>query len=99
MKQHITIEQWNELPPSGQVKIRKLWRNNGQEVNLLGVNDINIGQMIEFLDEQNENFDVIYRYKGGWEVGSKDHNDILAFSDKEELCDALWEAVKEVLNK
>jgi len=86
MKQHITIDQWNEI---------KLLSPDIPH-------DMNIGQMIEFLDdfaefsieqgELVETREVVDIYKITFTYPSK-------MAKKLELCDALWEAVKEVLNK
>lgn len=59
---------------------------------------LSIGQMIEFLEEHGELFDVVKNFfdygttKATFEdVGLKEE------ADKLEICDALWEAVKEPL--
>lgn len=58
---------------------------------------LSIGQMIEFLDERND-FDEIIKDKDRWEFHTTMKPTGKCFLDKE-LCDALWEAVKEVLEK
>ena len=76
---------------------------------------ITIGRMIEFLNEYLENesdTDFCIRNKDGWSVGHYHHDNgpegydftsSLVYNEEgnhiEELCDALWEACKEVLNK
>ena len=141
MKQHITVEQLNELSEKGKEKLRKWWKpqdtdlvwnwkNKGEpEINHAcnyqeawdssagsdGYGNcfplLSIGQMIEFLDDKrlhvpynNDNlvefFGVSKYGLGHWYVGV-DGSDELASTDhiRLELCDALWEAVKEVLEK
>ena len=56
---------------------------------------LSIGQMIEFLDEE---------IKKPWtwidKIFYSDYeHEVLMMSDKKELCDALFEAVKEILNE
>ena len=66
---------------------------------------LSIGQMIEFLVEKQDKGwrDLhIEMLHDRWGVGTCYDNDIPKWkfkNDKGELCDALWEAVKEVLNE
>ena len=90
MKQHITQEQLEELSGENREKIRNFC--------------LSIGQMIEFLNKDRPHGTLIMctedidSNKHGWRV-------VLQYTDTEvrkypfipELCDALWEAVKEVL--
>jgi hypothetical protein len=82
MKQHITIDQWNEI---------KLLSPDIPH-------DMNIGQMIEFLTnggcQWKHSFDGFV-----WKIESPDFDDLHYAESGIELCDALWEAVKEVLEK
>lgn len=77
MKQHITIDQWNE-------------------VKLLSPkipHDMNIGQMLEFLDGKFINF-----WRGArkdWLIVIDDEKHIV----KDELVDCLWQAVKHELSE
>jgi len=91
MKQHITVEQLNELNDhqSDMLAIaflrnidsypskRKLYKIHSYDLPLM-----TIGQMIEFLGE--DWIDVVWedKYQAQWHI-----------------CDALWEAVKEVFDK
>ena len=94
MKQHITKEQWDEL--SGKQKDKFLGLDKDTML-FAPDNYINIGLMIEFLGDgylligNNSNND-----NNLWEVTTK-------YIDRpfirNELADALWEAVKEKLNK
>jgi len=87
MKQHITIEQLNELSDEQWVRLKK-WN---KDMSLLS-----IGQMIEFLDEEDDYFKTWYRQ--GKSKISKECRTFEWLYDTE-LCNALWEAVKEVLNE
>ena len=104
MKQHITIEQLNKLSEKGKNNFNSWRHNSDHELP-------NIGQMIEFLedkklrvpynnDEEVEFFGVSKDGQGHWYVGV-DGSDELAATDhiRLELCDALFEAVREVLEK
>lgn len=107
MKQHITRKQLNELSKLGRKKYRHLYPNNlgysSAQWRLVPL--LSIGQMIEFLDEKGE-FKKIFRLWSKsekktagkkylpWMVDVSTH----AVSSAK-LCDALWEAVKEVLNE
>jgi len=109
MKQHITDKQLKEVIGKGYQRLyewaTKFPRNYTP--------NLSIGQMIEFLDEHwiklEQEFDkddddkgeftdrCLYRCADGcWHVDDPvDNNQGEHF----ELCDALWEAVKEVLEK
>lgn len=86
MKQYITTKQWFELSKVEFYKLQGWMINSGYH----DYDHLTIGIMIEFLDENKDTSVCIERMIDGWslyEVG-KTHK---------ELCDALWEAVKEVL--
>lgn len=105
MKQNITLQQLNELGIPQKAKLAMYALKSGwakhEEYENGGYIDIpllSIGQMIEFLDEegrlwieQEEAIDgeILKRYR----VQSRNFE-----YWRPELCDALWEAVKEVLN-
>jgi hypothetical protein len=157
MKQHITVEQLNELSDKEKKKLQKWWTPYyGNEVacekrTWIGINGIHghknylpsillanaicncqqnlrenkkdhfpllsIGQMIEFLENKFGKGMGIYGYpanhspkvpNGGYAIKIiPEENDVGIFGSRdgylsegqEELCDALWEAVKEVLEK
>ena len=109
MKQHITVEQIKELSNEDYNKLNKyrkehLFIHHGERVEDALARYFNIGKMIEILHKKDgtrfdfleymsgiEEFEVkiaVFIEDKGW-AGKY-------FSDKE-LCDALWEAVKEVL--
>lgn len=106
MKKHITEDQWNEISEKQQELFVKVVEP--KEIGYVGRgvcgecgNTLtpSIGQMIEFLDEQKwKGCLALGHYVGGWVVGDDDHYLVKSWK-KEELCDALWEAVKEVLEK
>jgi hypothetical protein len=88
MKQHITTKQLNELSERGMEKLI-LWTVDDRDYN----SRLSIGQMIEFLKyygklKQIHNTDV-----GMTRIEWK------AEPQPTSICDALWEAVKEVLEK
>lgn len=100
MKQHITPKQLNELSNKGIERLRKWWIKKGFEhpthndpkVYVLGLIQplLSIGQMLEFLGGFPSLMFWVERQ--GWHIDSK-------FYKKTELCDALFEAVKEGLDK
>lgn len=114
MKQHISLEQLNELSEKGKEKLG-IWTKSYYEKHseheattfsaeeFMGIKpflrQLSIGQLIEFLDEHNIANDMWFNDKE-WHIGTVGICDI----DNEynhshaELCDALWEAVKEILN-
>jgi hypothetical protein len=96
MKQNITIEQLNELNDDeivvlnnwmiekGYYKQTKYTYKNIASQRRENGMKFSIGQMIEFIQEHN---------------GFKSYGDMYTFnySKKGELCDALWNTVKEIL--
>ncbi len=84
MKQHITKDQHNDLGLEPMIKLEEWCLSKAYEPL-----ELSIGQMIEFLDKHDKD-KLTY---------------VLIDSDSEnnwavnELCDRLWEAVKEVLEK
>ena len=90
MKQEITQKQWRELSERSQLEIAKRY-GDGIEKPEFWVNNpsvyinLSIGQMIEFLGDDYIN--VLYKYDNGNPAWT------------EHVCDALWESVKEVLEK
>ena len=104
MKQHITPEQLNELSEKGR---KKLWAWC-KEKGYLGIIDhsrpleyymkpFSIGQMVEFLVDQFEGVKIEWTDSNACIV--KVPGVIGVGGNREGLCDALWEAVKEVLEK
>ena len=91
MKQHITRGQWNELNDKQR---ERWWNQNGKNSipHLPHIENLNIGQMIEFLGEE-------------WLVAPENSEDrklgiySIVWDKKIELCDELWEAVKYKLNE
>lgn len=111
MKQNITEEQLNELSQKQKLNLFTWWSSNyhlkpvpeSQGKYLYGNNMLlSIGQMIEFLNEHLKRNMFIYQvYKQTqvplqtkWKV----QNEINEPSDIE-LCDTLWKAVKDILEK
>jgi hypothetical protein len=111
MKQHITVEQLKELSDKGFDNLNKwVFRNLTKDANKVPIKYLgkvedyhltttedeyllSIGQMIEFLGE-----DWFYHLFNGGDCNSGDCGSV--YKDYNgELCDALWYAVKEVLEK
>ena len=92
MKQHIDKSQWDELSDEQKLKFIPFpfdgdvnaWIRYIEEA---GKYKLSIGQMIEFLG------DDWYSDIGSW------YYDDFVLQSNDELADALWEAVKEKLNK
>ena len=103
IKQHITKKQWDELSIKKLQSLKEFWKDKDidkfnniyREQNdydepevVVELPEMNIGQMIEFLgddlmDMSNE--------LGNWWIT---HDDKLIHTEKLELVDALWAAVK-----
>jgi len=83
MKQHITEKQWLEACSRG-IKYSVCY----EEHNLMFPMDI--GQMIEFLGD-----DWVDIFAGGWKGVKYEYKAV----STNNLCDALWEAVKYKLNQ
>lgn len=111
MKQHITGDQLNELSDKGnkellkwEIKKRYAKQGIGLSPNHAGkysLTSLSIGQMIEFLLE-NKPFMRIGNLTTEWDIYRGNGTDAgaeLSRSGKLELCDALWEAVKSILEK
>ena len=103
MKQHITVKQLNELSEKGKSRLLKFVRKTDWEDYYCECGPSNherwrntylpllsIGQMVEFLDE-NKKRTRVWAIYSAWRIGKKGGGDV------ECICDALWEAVKEVL--
>jgi len=124
MKQHITKEQLKELEreddysPEGRPyetvvrtsrRFRLLSELVGKSTFMMKPQDINIGKMMEILDESIHTYDIKRSKKANnWivieYVENDDKNDIyltnrqlLWREDSSCLCDALWECVKQVI--
>ncbi len=102
MKQHITPNQLNELSDKGKKALSKFVKNKSWDVEysdptftVVKLPLLSIGQMIEYLGEVEKFITVDNHY--GWVV-TQGEDEIVTGMRIDELCDALWEAVKEVLN-
>ena len=121
MRQYISSQQFNELSEKGKERYyewvfktthREMVNNVrftfGDIIKREGLPQVNIGQMIEFLDEQRiskervctKTLDMCLDYgefaetKNKWSI----YTCCETINDKE-LCDCLWEAVKRILDK
>jgi len=98
MKQHITEKQWNSITPKQQLIFAKKFDNGIEKPEFFVDNPnvyipLSIGQMIEFLGD--DWYQMIIE-SGDCNVGSCN---TVYKSYEGELCDALFEAVKESLHK
>lgn len=100
MKQHITMEQFHELDMKQDTKLRMLLNRKPSLI----PKACNIGKMIEILGDKLTEISFVHdgditfgekRKAGAYIRFSGENLDINYFS--EELCDALWQAIKEVL--
>lgn len=126
MKQHITVDQLDELTEKQKEKLRDMWepiqgelfyysdkddwyygdgiyrcaeyKNN--KIEIIGERQIvkeyclpvlSIGQMIEILEK---NIEIIKPLENMWRSNIKSHPLNI---DADELCDALWSAIKLIL--
>lgn len=105
MKQEITIEQRNELSPKARDRLIEWCFEHTPRQRL---KSLSIGEMIEFLIARAKGFDTMCSWDdedGGWKVGylSSKYVEVMNYRTLSpvkaypEICDALWEAVKEVL--
>lgn len=94
MKQHITFEQWNELNPKQWEVIEN---NVSSSINSIDVG-MSIGQMIEFLGTKKLHYVDDSVDNVCWHSKYGDNPFMVALGwTGEELCDALWKAVKNKL--
>lgn len=132
MKQHITVEQFRELPSASQKVLRDWAKNHTSEKmpylvygepridedELFLVGDtkrktssdmqagyavlFTIGQMIEFLDKHTNMRAIWNNHSYGWVYQTEEQatsNAAHVPDSYKELCDALWQAIKEVLGR
>ena len=102
MKQHITIEQLNELSKKGRRKYLIFWLNSTGivrtklDINYVDMFDyllnsttlLSIGQMIEYLGEHKIT-----------QLNLEPNEYILKWTKDKSLCDTCWEKVKEDLER
>lgn len=107
MKQHITIDQINELSSDKRSGIYKFWATIPDDERMLtrthpadgSLPLLSIGQMIDLLHTNHERVDIhdsspTDSSLRDWLVVARSGQ----YNDRE-LCDALWEATKEVLER
>ncbi len=103
MKQHITEKELEKFCEENENEATKLIKIISKDIdfiplgteNLIFAEKVNIGKMIEILEQDNKLLDITNTYHpkhAGWGI---------IINGKEiksqELCDALWEAVKTIL--
>lgn len=93
MKQHITSQDLEMLTEKGRERLRNWWVGEKGWILMLEPEiPMSIGQMIEFLKEQ---YGALWPNNPGLFLFNQ-HKKIFQTG---ELCDNLWQAVVEVLNK
>lgn len=96
MKQHISKEQLGALVDGNNEPTIQYYRLqeklNFKKHHLISCNDLTIGKMIEIL---NENFSCVDIYVHDNYVIL--NNDTMNGFDGNTLCDALWNAIKEII--
>ncbi len=105
MKQHITIEQYNELSDEAKIKLLKWitsWTKTTNPITL-PFQDMTIGRMIEFLEDTVKETGFCRINFAGTPVMRTVEFFHYKFDDfdkvyrRKEICDALWEMVKGVI--
>lgn len=109
MKQHITREQWDAITEQQREKfiqcIRGEDENEGRYIGQGGCGECgsdfrpNIGELIEFLEGIVASELAIYNHGYEWEIGFGCYDHDFKQEPYDELCDALWAAAVEILNK
>ena len=104
MKQHITIEQWDEINLKQKIIINKLLFPSTEYIEIsiqqkALIHSLQIGEMIEILGINIGEIFPLYTEEGAgdrilwWEV-QLSYKTLRMIN----LCDALWEAIKYILN-
>lgn len=101
MKQTITLKQVSDLSPVGKKNLKQYFFDKPLEPCLLS-----IGQMIEFIEHQKPEWrglQIVHMSSGElsdaeWSV-TGNYSRIADGTYSDELCDALWEMIKEILEK
>jgi hypothetical protein len=88
MKQNITLSQWQELSLGEQRRFQEVSEKGGLPT---------IGRMIEFLNQNLKYNWEIRMHDNLFDVNYPDSKTSPDFEDYNELCDALWDIVKETL--
>jgi len=105
MKQNITVEQLNELSFQARKKLNEYGSKGLNEIKPVGL--LNIGDMIEFLEEEimgDLDLEILINgagysvWTGNGQYRRTNHGSSTDV-DRPELVDALWQAVKEVLER
>ena len=95
MKQHITIDQWRELSKEQQNYLIE-WYIKREHDDLSTIPFFTIGEMIEFLKDKTGECNI-----HSWTMVDSQEKNIWTITSHcqkaEELCDALWEVIKRVL--
>ncbi len=102
MKQHITVKQLNELSRKARRKLRqvvvKKWGAES-DFDLL----LSIGQMIELLEENYDSLAIEnYSHRDGWHIcdfANATEKECVRMTEGKELCNCLWKATKEIVEK
>lgn len=110
MKQHVTVEQLKELTNKQQINLATLageygncCNTGGETINLGKLRGrFTIGKMIKILDyHHSELYNKLDIYKNDldeWCIGLNIGEEIVLLAYSDELCDALWKAVKKIID-
>lgn len=101
MKQQITKDQWEELNEECKKVLQKFFYSEADVIELEEFKEggfipllLSIGQMIEFLNEDDWSYIDDSNYDSVISFGEYGGNLSFDIGWKGELCDALWNAVK-----
>ncbi len=108
MKQHITQKQVMELSNEALIELINYSNKKGWDGPVIKfkrgksefqLTTLSIGQMIEYVSERKKDIHIEWLEHDEWGVSSCLDEGWEDWKRESELCDALWEAVKEILEK
>ncbi len=85
MKQFITIDQYYQISEKSRIKYQELWGS------ILSRNYVSIGQMIDFLLKEENEWVHLFLYNG--------RKLPIDYHKEHEVVDVLWKEVKTILEK
>jgi len=103
MKQHITLEQWEQLINLHETKLHMMIDDVG---GITTYKDLNIGKMIEVLNKHSKVYDIavacgmgVSNMCGVLFMYMRPEEDEEKVFENLELCDALFQAIKYILEE